>query len=251
MNCYVKIAQAAVNISITEWQQSIRNYIDTFISHSYTEEHAEADIARLSAETYENMLKISQIIQDAISRIPDWNNSPVSLNAYTYDRDNAIASETDAEVQVGDDVSWGGGTAFTLFVDGENIHIDDVLEAGDSDFFTEGNTQTDYFSLIQEMRSPGSRTQQGNVLTLFTARPVEDRATFEGSTSIPSNIFLTNDLGRAVGIASDLGSRERRDVWQVRINENNLINTLDTPTAKDYQAVGQENIPVKSIRRIG
>jgi len=253
MNWY-KISQSAITISIDLWQKSIREYLSQLVDFSmskpddgfrYTQEAADQNLQEFSKQTYSNMQKIVNIIQEAISKLPDWSESPIVVEARTYDKDNDIGAETDAEVHVGKASAWGGTASFTLFTGDRRIMIDDVLEGGDTDFFSSDSTQSDYFLLVQELRDPGSSSQKSKILTLYTARPVQDRQLFEGANAIPSNIFLTTDPSRATGIASDMG---QRDVWQVKIDERNLVNTLDSPGVKDYQAIGKgSQVPIDSI----
>jgi len=141
--------------------------------------------------------------------------------------------------------------SFTLFTDdhGKIKDLGDVLEGGDTDFFRTGDDSTFYFDLVKEIEHPGSTHRAGKTLTLYTARPTKDRRLYEKGRTVPVNIFLTSDPDRAAGIAHDLGASEVRDIWLVRINEQHLVQTLDTPRAKDYQTVGGNGrvVPVKSI----
>ena len=253
MNWY-KIAQSAITISIDLWQKSIQEYLSQLVDFSmskpddgfrYTQEEADQNLQEFSQQTYSNMQKIANTIQEAILKLPDWSGSSIVVEARTYDKDNDIGAETDAEIHVGKASAWGGTASFTLFTGDSGIMIDDLLEAGDTDFFSGDATQSDYFSLVQELRNPGSSSQKSKILTLYTARPVQDRQLFEGASAVPSNIFLTTDPSRATGIASDMG---QRDVWQVKIDERSLVNTLDAPNVKDYQAVNRgSQVPIDSI----
>ena len=67
------------------------------------------------------------------------------------------------------------------------------------------------------------------------------------SKSLPSNIFLTNNYNHALGLASDLGHNEIRDIWKVRIDSKYIIKTLDGPI-KYYQTVS--DAPVISMELI-
>tara|TARA_Y100000310_G_scaffold275978_1_gene292809 strand:- start:15614 stop:16417 length:804 start_codon:yes stop_codon:yes gene_type:complete len=248
----------SVSISIERWQQSMQKKLESLIDFTasedsnledkYTEDMAQRDLQRMSAETQQNMQIILNQVQEAISRTSNWNNSPVVVRARTHDNDNPIDAGDDAEISVGAQSAWGGIASFTYFVWEGKTEIDDILEAGDTDFFEDQNIQSDYFNLVTELKYPGSSSREGKTLNLYTARPVKDRQVYENATSIPSNIFLTNNPNRALGIASDLSSQGSRDVWRIQIDENKLIQTLDSPEAKDYQAVGGEGgIPIKSI----
>jgi hypothetical protein len=248
MNWY-KTATGNISISIDQWLRSIKDAVYDLISDHFSKEEADADIQRMTGPTNQNMQQIAQHVQQAINNIPDWHNSPIKIEAYTYDRQNEFGPEDSATVGVGGQASWGGSASFTYFNFDGQVDIEDVLEAGDTDFFSESDTQSDYFNLVQELRSSGS-SQEGEILTLYTARPSSDREVYMNASQIPSNIFFTTDYNRARGIGSDLGGKEGRDIWQVQINSKYLINTLDAPGIKDYQAVGQGMVPVESIMKI-
>lgn len=123
---------------------------------------------------------------------------------------------------------------FTLFVDGNKVEVDDIIEGGDTDFFEDVESQADYFNLIGELRSPGSTTR-GKTIRLYTARPTKDRDFYMRSNEIPANVFLTSKLDEAEGLASDLGSNEVRDVWSVKVNTRFLVETLRSGTNVHYQ----------------
>jgi len=253
MNWY-KQAQST-NISIEKWQKSIQDTLDHLVDFSarkddkgypYTQEMAVDDMARMSQQTTANMQKIAQNIQEAISRISNWSQSSIFVEARTYDKNNEIDAETDAEVFVGKSTSWGGSPSFTYFSE-DTIIIEDVLSAGDTDFFSDSATESDYFLLVQELKNPGASSNPGKILTLYTARPTADRQIYENATTLPHGIYLTNNMDRVSGIAMDLGgSQGMRDIWQVKIDERYLMQTLDAMGSKDYQVVGEE-APVQSI----
>ena len=243
MNWYKRAS--SVSISIDKWQQVMREWLLDFISSEEIEQY----MPELISGTQINMQGIANNIQQAISSIPTWNNTPVNVEARTPERENEIGPEEDAQVSVGtvESSPWGGAASFTYFNTGGQVHIEDVLSGGDVDFFSESNIEQDYFSLVQELKSPGISASSGKVLTLYTARPVSDRDQYLDNASIPHGIYLTNRFDRAVGIAMDLGgSSGERDIWQVRVNERYLMQTLDSMGQNDYQAVGKE-IPVESI----
>jgi hypothetical protein len=95
--------------------------------------------------------------------------------------------------------------------------------------------------LINAIRNPNT-LKQPKVLTLYTARPVEDRQIYEGATEIPSNIFLTSQYSFAEGFAIDNG----RDVWKIRILNRYLVKTMDYPGQQQYQTLGNKTVPVIS-----
>lgn len=137
---------------------------------------------------------------------------------------------------------------FTVFTkQGQVDQIDDVLEAGDTDFFTDPIEQALYFDLVRELKSPGSTQRGGKMLTLWTARPVKDRQRYEKARTVPTNIFLTTDPDRAVGLARDLAGGRARDVWKVVIDSRYLVQTLKAGRVQDYQVVGKGDVPVKKL----
>ena len=124
--------------------------------------------------------------------------------------------------------------------------VDDILQAGDSDFFHEKHpgTQSDYFHLVNGLRTGAPREKSARPITLYTARPAVDRHLYADATHLPRNLFLTSHLGDAAGIGHDFG---KRDVWKVRIDPKHLVQTLEGPTSH-YQIVGGKGpVPIHSI----
>lgn len=199
-------------------------------------------------DTNKNMQVLSQLIQKSISQIPSWNQSPILIEPEAnYNEFNSISTEaTDSAL-----ITVGNGEMspqFSLFRDdNQGIIIDDVIEGGDEDFFTTSELQADYFSLINELRNPGS-TSKGKILTLYTARPKKDREQFLQQKTLPQNVFLSNSLNHVEGLANDLSSSETRDVWKVRINSKYLTNTLDGPIK--YYQITSNNAPVEYLNLI-
>ena len=242
--------QAAMEIN--KVSRHIRDCIErlemqTETSSPYTPEEIERTIAQLTQQTWAEMEKISRSIQEAVSRIGNWNGSPILIRAAdAHKESNYMSDPSDsAQIELGrDDMAPN----FSYFSVGDGkIEIDDVLDAGDEDFFTSPTQQSDYFNLIKELKNPGSTSRGGKVLTLFTARPVKDRDLYMNANQVPSNIFLTNNYNSAIGLAGDLaGSEPRRDVWRLRIDSRYLLQTLDGPE-KQYQVVGEGTVPVQSL----
>jgi hypothetical protein len=194
-------------------------------------------------ETQKNMEEIKKQIEEAISRIPNWNGENVHIIALASHDEyghSSIQATNSAEVKIGDDRL---SPSFTLFKsETGKLEIDDVLEGGDTDFFHTPQMHADYFNLINELKKPGS-TNKGKVLTLYTARPKSHRTQLMHSPVLPVNIFLVNDYDHAEGLAIDLGGSEQRDIWKVKIDSRYLTQTLDG-RIKYYQ-VTVENAPVK------
>lgn len=213
----------------------------------WTEEFGQKKLQELIAQTEANMKKIEESINVAIERIPQWNSSSIHIVANELYKDNALEPAMDAIIGVGDSEAWGGVPNFTYFVVESGIQIDDVLESGDDDFFTNNNTQSDYFNLINSLRNPNAFSQP-KVLSLYTARPSKDREIYTDAKMVPSNIFLTSKYDFAEGFAREYGGD--RDVWRIKILDRYLVKTMDAPDQKQYQAVGDKGVPIISIQLI-
>lgn len=207
----------------------------------FSEEDAKNLKNTLIRQTYKNMENIAELIKNRINAI-NWNGSTITIQAIPHDKENMMEPQTDAWVTVGP-----SDATFTLFID-DNIIVDDILDAEETDFFPNNQVKMDYFNLVKEIQSPGSHQSKGKILTLYTARPIKDREFYQNTNEIPSNIYLTNNYSRVQGIASDLaGSDKMRDIWKVRIRDKYLIPTLETPSEKDYQTIGETSVPVESM----
>ena len=239
--------------------RTLQDYIEMLDGHGpYTLQQAKLDYGNCVRGTKVNMEKLRQTVYQAISRV-EWNNSSIWIYPRPIERAEGVSwSEPgeDALISVvagGSEGSSillpaGSGASFTLFVDSDKFHIDDVLEAGDQEFFSDPNVQEDYFNLIKELQSPGSSQKPGKTLRLYTARPVKDRTLYENADKIPPGIFLTTNYGRAEGIAMELsGAETLRDVWEIAIDERFL---MQKEHHEDYQAIGTRPIPVKYTRLI-
>ncbi len=232
--------------------ENLRTFADQInnarIDNKYSEQDAMKDFERLLSETKNRALVISQYIFSAIKRIEMWNGSQISLSVLPVDKDNFF--EPSDSVMVEFLSSKSDSPFFTIYeLKNNKVVIDDVLEAGDTDFFVDNKVQSDYFNLVKELRSPGSLSKS-QLLTLFTARPKKHREIYLNSKTIPSNIFLTDKLDSAEGLAIDLGGSDgTRDVWKVKIKSKYLVQTLDG-FEKQYQVVGDDQVPVESLELI-
>lgn len=260
MNWLQKISQS-VSISMKDYPDKLRAFLYNLSDSSqdseypFLREEADSEINSIMNQTKDNVNIIVQLVQQAISNI-DWNNSPVVVEAdmppgENYGGPNYLMPVEDASIIVGGQSSWGGAATFTVFMNnGQLSEVDDVLEAGDEEFFTDPKIQQDYFSLVREMKHPGSG-QSVKIITLYTARPVQDRALYENAQAVPSNLFMTTSFDRAEGIGMDLGgSSGNRDIWKVRIEQKYLIETLNTGQVRDYQVIGDGMVPIKGIQLI-
>jgi hypothetical protein len=243
---------ASVSVNMTEYETALKAKIADLVASSkrpsrlgpadpISDEDAARYYNQLSSETKQSMTGISKKVSAAISRVPVWGGSKVEIRAKIEPDSMLEHGANDASVVVGKSAD------FTLF---SGDSIDDIIEAGDSDFFTNPVTEMDYFNLIDEIRNPGKTAKQGNkVLTLFTARPVKDRKVFDGVKQIPSRIFLSSSEDDAGGIASDFGGR---DLYIVKVLAKNVMLTLKSGRLSHYQTIVTPNgkVPVESIELV-
>lgn len=211
----------------TVWRQ-LSDYNDKLTEREPASmELYEGEIQKVLQETRQNMLVLKGLIDQAISRIPNWS-SKIKMTAepgYEYNR-VAISPATSATICFTRDLCFG------ISHYEQKIEIDDIIEGDEDDFFPTPQIKSNYYSLINELKKPGS-TSKGKILTLYTARPVKDREQFSNATSLPINIFLGNNLNHVEGLSVEYGGR---DIYRVRIDSKYLIQTLDG-SIKYYQVV--------------
>lgn len=234
------------NQAIRNVSREIYTYIDTFTTLQpieSTESWAKQQMQQAIASTEIAMEKLKQLIQETISRIHKWNDSPIRIEAVADHDEYGIALKpTDgANIHIG---QGEYAPSFSMFKEEGKFVIDDVIDGGDQDFFSTPQLQSDYFNLINEIKKPGS-TSKGKILTLYTARPQKDRNFYLKNKKLPVNVFLANNLNHVEGLASDLGAGEIRDIWKVRIDSKYLTQTLDGPTK--YYQVSTPDAPVASM----
>ena len=213
-------------------------------SRKEIEAEAEEHSREILSGTLGNARNLQKAVQQAIKRCREWAGEPVTIQP-SFDQ-----RSSDWLMEPVDDfyVKVGGGhmpAGFTVFTEKGHVRqVEDVLDAGDREFFHDPEVEMNYFDLVRELEHPGSTSKPGKNLTLWTARPTKDRHLYDGAKHIPTNIFLTTDMHRASGIAHDLGSNEIRDVWKMTINEKYLMQTLAAGRIKDYQTIGKKQVPV-------
>ncbi len=209
----------------------------------FSREDADKWTRQILASTTSNMEYIAKDIKDAIGGI-EWHGSKIKITPNeSFDQESQWEdSSTTADIHVGTGVN---PPFFMYFKTSEGAFLDDVLDGGDRDFFESPSEESDYFALVQKLRNPG---ETSSLITVYTARPVEDRKVYQDARDIPPNLFVTTDIDRAEGIANDLTSKGGpRDVWKLRIQSKYLLNTLDTGRIKDYQVIGSGVVPIKNI----
>ena len=211
------------------------------------------DLAIEMAESFlgrvEEELKVAQVeVDKAKQSIPndEWFGSKISLDVSlsNFNKDMDWSDDFGYVPRYNLECSVGDKASMTVFVHNDIIQIDDVLDAGDTDFFESDEVQADYFNLVNAIRNHGQKTKS-KIVTLYTARPKKDQSSFANSKTVPANIFLTSSYEEAQGYAMDMGER---DIYKIRIKSGFLVKTLDTPSVKNYQAVHKSNyVPVESI----
>jgi hypothetical protein len=266
-------ANRGVAVEINDFLRSIRDGIEDLQSSSesratqkgesvtYTLEQAEKDIRMWQGEAQKAFEALGRNVTSAVGSLPNWAGSNVTVRAMVDKSSSPISWFGDdgpklnitGEVFVHEGSSWRSQPSFTAFANEEgDLHaIDDVLDAGDSDFFHDPKVEADYFSLTEELRNPGRARSQGNkVLTLYTARPKKDRHLYDGAKHIPNNVFLSTSEDEAYGYSRDLGGD--RDVYLIRIKRMYLVETLQTGSLRNYQSFNGQgsNVPVQSSELI-
>lgn len=197
-------------------------------------------IKKSLAETQINMQLIKKMIEDAINRSGKWQGSPVHIEALppTDGKYNLIESAESAYISVGTN-----SASFVLFHNEQGqFEIDDIIEGDEPDIFDSPQFHSDYFTLINEIKKPGS-TSKGKILTLYTARPKKDRDQYMHAQFLPVNIFLSDRYDHVEGLSVEYG--EERDIWKVRIDSKYLTQTLDGKVK--YYQVTVPNAPVVSM----
>jgi hypothetical protein len=195
---------------------------------------AKVTASEIAGETAKHLGQAEKLVKAAIGRVKAWAGASVAIEAgEPGDSFEKPVSTFDVKV--------GSRSGFTLFLDEARVSVDDVLDAGDDDFFDSHGEAADYFALVKELEHPGS-SSKGKTLVLYTARPAKDRKQFEGSRELPVGIFLTSSLNDAEGIGSDFGGR---DIWKVWIDEPYLMQMLNAGGVRHYQVVGREPAPMK------
>lgn len=250
-------AQVAVTVDPASWQQyhqqveaAFQKVVDRSMQrdapgNQFTMEDAQEMIQSVEAKTQANMQKIIEIVQSAISRV-NWPGLPVviklGLPPGDYFGPDYWKPVQDGYIHVGTVRDPG----FTLFVMDDQLEVDDIAELED-DEFSDARIKQAYFLLVRAIKNPG-QLQSNRVLTLYTARPMRDRALYTDATAVPAGIFMTNDYREAQVIGLDIpGPDKIRDVWKVRIEEQYVMEVLNAGYRRHYQVIGDGTVPVKSI----
>jgi len=236
-NFWMWLSESTGNIIIdfsnyeNELKREINSHVGPYKYYSgeYSQQDADNYYYNIISQTKNNMNIIKSKIEEAIESLTNWSTTAIIIapNLAKDHRNKIIAeSSSSAYVQFGDKPS-APSFMISLNVENNEIHIDDILEGGDTDFFQDENIQNDYFGLIDALKNLG-KPRRDKVIRLFTARPKKDRQQIQMSQTLPKNVFLTDNEEHAYGLAHDLsGGQEVRDVWMVKINSKYLTKTLD------------------------
>jgi hypothetical protein len=240
---YKKLPNSTEKFSVRNVIQHIWNYEDSFDSSDVNEEEYKSLANDIILKTKPNMESIKQEVERAIEN-SEWSGSNViiiPIASEEHDGRTSLSPSDSAHIKVGSKSAF-----FTLIIHDGGRSIDDIIEAGyeDEEFFSKPEEKSDYYILVQEFENPGS-SSKGKVLTLYTARPTKDREFYQKTNWLPANIFLSNSLSHVEGLADDLGTSERRDIYKVKINSKYLVKTLDG--AVKYYMVSKEKSPVEYI----
>lgn len=265
-------ASRGVVLEIDDFLRAIKESLEDLQSYSesratqrgepvtYTVEEVEKDIRMWQGEARNAFEALAKRVESAARALPNWAGSNITLRAVVDKSSEPIGWGGDepklnitAEVFVHEGSSWRSQPSFTAFSNdqGEIHGIDDVLDAGDNDFFQDPKVEADYFSLTEELRNPGRARSQGNkVITLYTARPKTDRRLYEEARHIPNNVFLSTSRDEAYGYSRDLGGD--RDVYKIHIKRMYLVETLQSGSLRNYQSFNGQGstVPVESSELI-
>jgi hypothetical protein len=237
--------------------EDLADYSASDGSGGYTQEMADKDAAEWLSKAHKSFADLETELKGVIAGIPNWGAAKVMLRPM-YEKRGPIDFEGDeprlnlgAHAYVYPGGNWKSAPGVTLFWhEGMIKGVDDVLDAGDTDFFDNPAIEAAYFMLVEELRHPGGAKRLGNkTVTLYTARPKKDRYLYENARSLPVNVFLTTSEDEAYGYSRDM---DGRDIYMVRVKRMYLVETLDVGRTKNYQTFsGQGNkVPVVSCELI-
>jgi hypothetical protein len=266
--------QARVTVDVQKYMQKIRERVQDIFDYAmdkYNDEQSgrrkphptfgpedkpnwdvDSEVDGIVAESKKLIQPLVRQVEAALGRLDGWESGVPIVILPSPSMDEVFHDQISIEPAKNVSVEMGTGRerpGFTLFFDGT---IDDVLDAGDRDFFRDQAVEADYFGLVSEIEKPGStKRAAGKVVVVYTARPIKDRSQFDRAKTIPHAIFLTNDIDTAVGYAHDLGGTGGRDIYRIRIDDRHLRVTLQSGRVREYQVIGTSgSVPVAEIERV-
>lgn len=227
-----------------EIKSSLKIKIIEFVSPpEFSKEDIEENFSNILDTTKQNMNEICDFINQAISRISEYENTQwVIIPEVSSDYSGKLNySEPAISAQVIS--SSNKDIFFSIFKIDNTFDVGDIID-DEEDIDVDFGWQNDYYKLINEIKKPGS-TSVGKNITLYTARPRKDREFYENTNTLPNGIYLTNNLSSAEGLATELAfSGGIRDVWKVKINSKYLLQTLNGPEKQYRIASGPEGAPI-------
>jgi len=243
-------ASGRIIVDMDKYEQDLKDKIQDLYDWS-VRRHGKADFdpdkefrVRFP-QSMKNMHKLGSGLERTLSKL----DLDVGIQIQpVYDEENLFEPVRYAYVKLFKGSKPGrGAPGFSYFGPRE---VDDVLDAGDTDFFHDEDLEIAYFKLVNEIRNPGSANKSGKPTVVYTARPVKDRKIYQGAKKVPSGIYVTTSADRADGFGRDFGNTEGRDLWKIVVDSKNLVQTLKAGRVRDYQIVGKGMVPIKSIERL-
>lgn len=168
----------------------------------------------------------------AISKIPNWRNHPVSLEAISPEKGWIV---TEAKVNIGDSFVC----SFLLEETPTGFRVKDVSETE-----MPASLKSDVESLLAHLRQ---NPKYNRILTLYMNRPSTERRYFEIAKRDLS-LGITAVLPGHVTLAT-IPLHGDSDVWKVRVEDKYLREFLHEGDVKQYQLVGDE-CPIRWIERM-
>ena len=235
----------------SEYEQDLKDYIEELKNHTlnkgreWDDEGIRGEIDELIYQTRKNVETMITKIKKLLSSVKEkWSGKSTIIIEPSYDERQFDFSPVESfHIKLKQNNQVADFVAFNF---GEKL--DDVLDGGDTDFFTSETLESDYFLLVNILRNPNLFSEEKD-LVLYTARPKSDAAIYNNATEIPVNIFLTSSFNDVEGIAHDMGERH---IYKIKISSKYVQQTLATPKIQHYQTVGygEKKVPIKNITKI-
>jgi hypothetical protein len=133
---------------------------------------------------------------------------------------------------------------FTLFVTEDKITIDDVLDWGDTDFFTDDSVKAAYFGLIDYLRTGQLPQEKGKkFITLYRGMSPEEFQKWESGEIIPRGKFFTSQATNQY--AQDI-SGQYPELFRFRVRDDAVSQTSpDTyQIMRDSKLEGKKIVPI-------
>ena len=157
-----RVASVSVKIDLGKAPQVIADYFDDLASWSrehsggYNEEEATKDTKRILTDLEKAVKELAEHLHAAAHRVPNWFGSTILVRPLidkdnpVYDQGGEVHDFLNGDVYVDKGSVSNHSPGFSLFLHGSTAHVDDVLDAGDTDFFHHPEVASDYFGLVNE-----------------------------------------------------------------------------------------------------